>query len=163
MLILIIGGVFQLIKLLTENKKDFERLRVSILIFLVVSLPLIKPFGPLDWEKLEKENYLVASMKGTANCSNTLKLKPNHQFKYTSVCFGVDFYFGKYRIKNDTLFLDSAKEMPYLDRTSYAMLMHSENDPEIYTGLCLYQNYKTKSNRCIYMRIESLDLEKLQE
>ncbi|MEP7198128.1 MAG: hypothetical protein ABI851_16540 [Saprospiraceae bacterium] len=158
-LLLLTIGVFQIIRLVVEREKHFDRLKISLIIFSMLILTFSKPLGVINWEKYEDENFLVATMTGTANCKTIMQLKPNNKFKYVSICFGKDFYFGRYDVKGDTIYLHSEKRTPYMDRNSYALLAKSGNKLDEYRRLWLYQNYESK--RFIPMNIIEFNTERL--
>jgi hypothetical protein len=150
----VLVGLYQLIKFIIEKKKNYERLTYSILIFLLLGLIIYYPKGLTVWEALEDEDYLVAYGERVG----TLLLKPDNKFKY--VCAS-DFYFGSYVLRKDTLLLFSKKASPYIDQNSFATLHKSNDSAQMYTWLCLYQNFHTKSGRCLSMTISKVEMEKL--
>ena len=115
--------------------------------------------GMINWEKYEGQNLLVADREGTANCRTIIKLKENNKFKYISRCFGVDFYFGTYKIRKDTLYLELDKNVGYMDKSSYAVLLKSKNDTTKYRQMILHKNYKDK--RSLSFSIRELKMNKL--
>lgn len=147
-------GVWQILILMIEKNKHYERIRFSCIIFMLLALTFYKPRGVIKWEIFEDKNYLVAVARG-----NILKLKPKNKLKFISS--NQDFYFGTYQMKGDTLFLLTKKITPYMDRISYATLQKSGDENNSYSALCLYQNMETKHGRCITMFIRSLDIENL--
>lgn len=87
-----------------ERFKNKERMFSIGLLFIVLTLTFIKPFGIIDFEKFESKNILIAEREGVAGCSMTLKLKENKKFTAKSVCFGMTETIGSYDIKNDTIY-----------------------------------------------------------
>ncbi len=83
---------------------------------------MAKPRGMINWENYEGENLLVAEKEGTADCRTIIKLKSEHKFKYINKCFGVEFYLGSYELRNDTIYLELKKEVPFMDKRTYAIL-----------------------------------------
>lgn len=83
----------------TNKKRNF------LLLFMTLSLLLIiiKPTGIINFEKFEGKNLYFAQVKGSANCTSTIKLKQNNKFTYESICFGIEKTKGFYEIKNDTI------------------------------------------------------------
>lgn len=120
--------IYQIIKYAIEVPKQNERLIFITLILVLNLVSFANPFGIVDWEKHEGKNILVAEMVGTANCRTIITLKNNNRLKYTSRCFGEDFYFGTYTIKNDTLYLDLEENVGFMDKSSYAILIKSQTD-----------------------------------
>ena len=74
---------------------------------LVIGLTIYKPFGLINFDKIEGKDLLVAQREGAANCMTTLKLKENRNFVERSVCFGVDKTNGTYDLKNDTIWFSN--------------------------------------------------------
>lgn len=153
-ILLLLVGLYQLIKFIIEKEKNFERLTYSILIFLLLGLIISNPKGLAVWETLDDEDYLVAHGERVG----TLMLKPDNKFKY--VCSN-DFYFGSYVLRNDTLLLFSKKATPYMDQNSFATLHKSNDSAQIFTSLCLYQNLQAKRGRCLHMTIKKIEMQKL--
>ncbi len=155
-IILALVGIYQLIRLVFEKEKNYERLTYSILIFLLLGLIISNPKGLSVWKALDDEDYLVAHGERVG----TLMLKPDDRFKY--VCSN-DFYFGSYVLRNDTLLLFSKKATPYMDQNSFATLHKSNDSAQIFTTLCLYQNLETKRGRCLHMTITKIEMQKLEQ
>ncbi len=97
----------QIYFLIREKFSDKTRLINIGLLTIVLTLTFLKPFGLIDFEKLEGDNVLVAEREGAANCMTTLKLKDDFTFSERSVCFGVTEIKGKYHIQNDTIYFDN--------------------------------------------------------
>ena len=112
----------------------------------------MEPMGFVHWEKYEGQNVLVAETEGTVNCRTIIKLKKNNRFKYISRCFGVDFYFGTYKLVNDTLYLELDENVGYMDKSSYAVLLKTKNDTTRYRQLILYKNFDDKRNLSFSIR-----------
>ena len=87
-------------------KNNFRSLTIGVLT-LVLALTFIKPFGLVDFDKLEGDNVLVAEREGAANCMTTIKLKDDFTFSERSVCFGVTETKGNYHLQNDTIYFDN--------------------------------------------------------
>ena len=75
----------------------------------VLSLTFFKPFGLIDFDKLEGSDVLVAKREGAANCMTTLKLKHNFTFSERNVCFGVTETKGTFRVANDTIYFENVQ------------------------------------------------------
>jgi hypothetical protein len=102
-LTLLICLIGQLAIILDERFKNKKRIYLAIIMAIVLGLTGIKPHGIIDYEKFEGKDVFVARSEGAANCTNTLKLKENHQFYITDICFGVYKNQGIYDIKDDTI------------------------------------------------------------
>jgi len=97
----------QIYFLIKEKFTDKSRLINIGLLTIVLILTFLKPFGLIDFEKLEGDNILVAEREGSANCMTTLKLKDDFTFSERSVCFGVTEIKGEFHIQNDTIYFDN--------------------------------------------------------
>ena len=97
----------QIYFLVKEKFTDKKRLINIGLLTLVLTLTFLKPFGLIDFDKLECNNVLIAEREGSANCMTTLKLKDNFTFSERSVCFGVTETKGNYHLQNDTIFFET--------------------------------------------------------
>lgn len=97
----------QIYFLVKEKFTDKKRLINIGLLTLVLTLTFLKPFGLIDFDKLEGNNVLIAEREGSANCMTTLKLKDNFTFSERSVCFGVTETKGNYHLQNDTIFFET--------------------------------------------------------
>lgn len=111
LVIFFLGLGFALIRqiyfLIKEKFADKTRLINIGLLTIVLTLTFLKPFGLIDFDKLEGDNILIAEREGAANCMTTLKLKDNFTFSERSVCFGVTEIKGNYRLQNDTIYFDN--------------------------------------------------------
>lgn len=90
-----------------EEFADKKRLIDIGFLMLVLILTFLRPFGLIDFDKLEGDNVLVAEREGVANCMTTLKLKDNFTFTEQSVCFGITETKGNYHLQNDTIYFDN--------------------------------------------------------
>ena len=97
----------QIYFIIREKFTDKTRLINIGPLTIVLTLTFLKPFGLIDFEKLESDNILVAEREGSANCMTTLKLKDDFTFSERSVCFGVTEIKGEYHIQNDTIYFDN--------------------------------------------------------
>ncbi len=97
----------QIYILIREKFRDKTQLINIGLLTIVLTLTFLKPWGLIDFEKLEGNNVLVAEREGSANCMTTLKLKDDFTFSERSVCFGVTEITGEYHIQNDTIYFDN--------------------------------------------------------
>ena len=154
-------ALYQIVKLALESPKYYLRLVFAGVIIILNFLSLAEPMGLINWEKYESKNLLVADREGTANCRTILKIKADNKFKYISRCFGVDFHFGTYKFKNDTLHFQLKRDLGYMDKSSYATLVKSEKDSTKYSRLILHENYESK--RKLSYRIKEIEIEKLRD
>lgn len=99
-----IALIRQIYCLIKENFADKKRLINIGLLTLVLTLTFLKPFGLIDFDKLEGDNVLIAEREGSANCMTTLKLKDNFTFSERSICFGMTETKGNYYLQNDTIY-----------------------------------------------------------
>jgi hypothetical protein len=102
--ITLIRQVYLLVKEKFSNK---NRVILIGLLAITLTMTFLKPFGLIDFDKLEGNNVLVAEREGAANCMTTLKLKDDFTFRERSVCFGVSEIKGDFHIENDTIFFDN--------------------------------------------------------
>jgi len=101
---LAISLVRQIYFAVKEKLVDKTRLFYIGLLTLVLALTFVRPFGLVNFDKLEGGDILVAEREGAANCMTTLKLKDDFTFKERNVCFGVTEIKGKYHLQNDTIY-----------------------------------------------------------
>jgi hypothetical protein len=102
-----IALVKQIYSLIKEKLTDKKRMITIGLLTFVILVTFLRPFGIIDFDKLEGENILVAEREGAANCMTRLKLKDDFTFKERIVCFGVSETKGNYRFQNDTIYFDN--------------------------------------------------------
>ncbi len=105
---LVIALIRQIYFLIKEKFTKKQRLFKAGLLVVVLALTSYRPFGLVDFEKLESADLLIAEREGAANCTTTLKLKDDFTFKERTVCFGVTEMKGTYYIQNDTIYFDNA-------------------------------------------------------
>lgn len=92
-----------------EKLLDKSRLFYIGLLTLVLALTFFRPFGLVNFDKLEGGDILVAEREGAVNCMTTLKLKNDFTFRERNICFGVTEIKGKYRLQNDTIYFDNVE------------------------------------------------------
>ena len=95
--------------LIREKFTDKQRLLKVGLLALVLALTYYKPFGLVDFDKLEGGDLLIAEREGAANCMTTLKLKDDFTFRERNICLGVTEITGNYHLQNDTIYFDNVK------------------------------------------------------
>lgn len=102
-------GIIQLISIgIIIFKKKFELKRILLNLFNIGLLTILffYPNGILK-PKDTREIYLEAFAEGSANCTTSLKLFKNKEFKELNICFGVTSAEGTYRIESDTVYFDT--------------------------------------------------------
>lgn len=102
-----IALIRQICFLVIEKFADPKRLINIGVLAIVLALTFLRPFGLIDFDKLEGDDVLVAEREGAANCMTTLKLKDDFTFSERSVCFGISETKGNYRLQNDTIYFDN--------------------------------------------------------
>jgi hypothetical protein len=112
-LVIVFVGLFitllrQLYFATKEKFKDKQRSYKIALLTVVLTLTIFKPFGLVDFDKLKGADILIATREGGGNCTTTLKLKENYEFRQRDVCFGVSEVKGTYRISNDTIYFETS-------------------------------------------------------
>lgn len=152
-------AVYQIIKFIVEGGVIQLRLYYILSIIILIVTSIFNPSGLVDWEKYEKDSILTATRIGTVNCQTIIQLRSNNRFKYTSICFGRDFYFGSFSRSNDTLYLYPDRKMPYIEQNTFAILVKWPKDSSKYSGLILYQNFESK--RSIHLGIREMNMSRL--
>jgi hypothetical protein len=104
---LLFGLFIQIYFAIREKFNDRQRIVVLTIITLVLILTFFRPFGLIDFDRLQGADLLVASREGGGNCKTTFKLKENNRFVERSVCFGVTEIKGTYKLKNDTIYFEN--------------------------------------------------------
>ena len=154
-LILTFALLRQIYFLIKGKFADRQRFFVIGLLIIVLALTFFKPFGLIDFDKLEGKDLLVAEREGTASCMTRLKLKDNFTFKDRRVCFGVSETKGIFHIQNDTIFFDSDS---YYE---FAVIMPSGiHTNGTLSDLVMFKNLADTMG--IELRITKNDLYKLQ-
>jgi hypothetical protein len=90
-----------------EKLTNKPRLLTIGLLTIVLVLTFFKPYGLVDFDKLQGDDILIAGREGVASCMTTLKLKDNFTFRETNICFGVTEVKGKFHLQNDTIYFDN--------------------------------------------------------
>jgi hypothetical protein len=132
----------QIYFLIKEKFTNKFRLINSGLLILVLTLTFLKPFGLIDFDKLEGNNILIAKREGAANCMTTLKLKDDFTFNERTVCFGVSEIKGDYHLQNDTIYFDNVNLGRYENGFyKFAVIKSSKfNEDGKYFDLIRYKN-----------------------
>jgi hypothetical protein len=111
---LVIAFIYYITISILSRSFSKKRILLFVVLFLVIGFTIYKPFGLVNFDKLEGENIFIAHREGAANCMITLKLKESGYFTQRTVCFGVDKISGKFTLKNDTLwFSEVSKEKDF--------------------------------------------------
>ncbi len=85
-------------------KNKFNAKKAILLFVNIICLILICIYPTGIYHPSEKRTpYLIAFNEGVANCSTTLVLFKNLDFKEVNVCFGTTTTIGTYKIHNDTI------------------------------------------------------------
>ena len=158
--IILIGQIYFAVKEKLTNK---PRLLTIGLLTIVLVLTFIRPYGLIDFDRLQGGDILIAEREGAANCTTTLKLKDNFTFRERSVCFEVSEIVGKYRFQNDTIYFDNVKSGK--NKTEYyqfaVIRSPSEYGKSKYIAdLMLYKNLDDTLKR--YLMITKNELDKLE-
>lgn len=145
--IIYIGLLFALIKYIYIGiKEKFTNKDRSItigIVSIVLVLIFYKPFGLINFDKLEGDDLLIAQREGVANCMTTFTLKDNFTFRENIVCFGRTETNGTYRISNDTIYFkridtDKKEAIEY----DYGLIVEIASYTENKFALQLYNNNK---------------------
>jgi hypothetical protein len=126
-----------------EKLADKNRLLNIGVLSTVLTVTFFRPFGLIDFDKLDGEDVLVAQREGAANCITTFKLKKDFTYRERNVCFGVSEVTGTYLILNDTIYFKSTKRGKQEDISyEFAVIEELENYTENSLALKLYANKK---------------------
>ena len=118
-IILIIVLINQLIKGVSEKLKNKNRILNLVNISIVLILIYLFPRGFINFENIIYGNdVFFAQYEGAANGTINLKLKKDNYFIEKSIFWGIDNEFGKYKIKNDTLFLEFKNQSNFNQKKS---------------------------------------------
>jgi len=130
----LIIGIIQLINIgIIIFKKKFELKRILLNIFNIGLLTILffYPNGVIK-PKETREVFLEAFAEGAANCTTSLKLFKNKEFKELNICFGITSAEGTYRIENDTVFFDTKTIPKHSDRYfDFAVIKIKKTESEI--------------------------------
>jgi len=96
-------SIYFVYKSVRERFCDRQRNRSLVVGCSVLILSFFFPSGIIDFERFEPPDLLIASYEGVANCTTTLKLKPENKCVLISICFGLNETRGTYRLWNDTI------------------------------------------------------------
>jgi hypothetical protein len=108
-LVLVVLLIRQIYIIIRDKFSNKFQLLVVVLLTSVLTLTFFKPYGFIDYDKLQGNDLLIAGREGVANCMTILKLKDNYTFRARSMCFGVTEIKGEYHLQNDTIYFDNVK------------------------------------------------------
>ena len=138
--IILIGQLFKLFK---EKLGDKSRIISTIVLIITLTVTGIFPLGVINYEDLQGEDLLVASLEGGANCQTVLKIKKNNKFIQTSLCFGVDKWSGTHQIFGDTVKLNYVDTADLNKKFAYGLIKLTKNKEYIKIGrILMFQSYK---------------------
>ena len=160
--VLILIGIYQIYKYVSEEQKIKFRLINISLIVLVSVLTYFKPLGLIDFKIFEGENVLYAMREGVANCTTSIRLKEGNRFKKTSICFGIDHYWGDYEIVNDTIKFNYDKISEENGRDDFAIVQITNDTTDKRLGVIHYHSEGLRKEG-MPMVIRELKREKLKQ
>jgi hypothetical protein len=130
----LIIGIVQLInigKIIFKEKFEFKRILLNLFNIVLLTILFFYPNGIIK-PKETRKIFLEAFTEGAANCTTTLKLFENKDFKELNICFGITSAEGKYRIENDTVYFDTKIIPKHSDRYyDFALIKNNEKGSEI--------------------------------
>lgn len=107
---LLVGWIIHLVKSIQEKFRFKKRNILLLSLSFVITATIWKPFGLIDFDRLEGKDKLSASHTSTIDCLTELKLKENGKFIHHSYCFGRDRISGQYVIKDSIVLFASSSE-----------------------------------------------------
>lgn len=145
-IILVIILIIQIVKMIKSKFSIRITIINCILLTTILTLTIIFPLGIVDFMKFEGPNLILAQYEGAANCTTTLKIKDKNRFIQRSTCFGIDEYYGNYRIDGDTIKLYYDKKSSFDSKFAYGLIILDSihNDEKI--GKILYYRDSTDNN-----------------
>lgn len=158
-LVLIVVLCILIYTVISEKFKNKQRLIEMFFLAFVLVTTFYRPFGFIDFEKLESKNVLEVFREGAANCMTTLNFKDNFTFKEKTVCFGVSEITGNYRISGDTIYFeninrDSREDFNY----EFGIIEKMEEFIDKPIVLKLYNNKKDTIGSFFTIRINKLKI-----
>lgn len=153
-----IYALFLILKYLVADTTSKPKVKILLIIIPILFTSLLYPNGLVNWEKLESKNLFVASYRGTVNCRTYLKLRANNVLKVSSYCFGAEHAWGKYAIKDDTIFFELPKDLGYIKtKGSYGILEKKEAEKVTLNNICIY--FDPNFNRCLSFKIDEQSID----
>ena len=144
-----------------EQKIRFRLINISLIVLISI-LTYFKPLGLIDFKIFEGENVLYAMREGVANCTTSIRLKEGNRFKKTSICFGIDHYWGDYEIIEDTIKFHYDNISEENKRDDYAIMQIINDTADKRLGLIYYHSEGLRKEG-IPMFIRELKREKLNQ
>lgn len=141
-IILFVSLIRQISLSIKERFVNKHRIYLVILLVMVLTLAVFKPYGFINFEKWESNSLLIAQREGAANCLTTLKLKENRKFSERNLCFGVSETTGTYRIKNDTIYFENVRLGRSEDKYYEYAVIKSSKINDNYLGITRYESRK---------------------
>lgn len=127
-------GIIQLINigiLIFKKKFDLKRILLNVFNIGLLTILFFYPNGIIK-PKDTRELFLAAFAEGVANCTTSLKLFKNKEFKELNICFGLTSAEGTYRIENDTVYFDTKIIPKHSDRYfDFAVIKKKEKEAVI--------------------------------
>jgi len=123
--------------ILYKRKFELKRLLLNAFNIVLLSVLFFYPKGILKPSE-KRAIYLEAAREGAANCTTTLSLFKNKEFKELNICFGVTSAKGTYTILNDTVYFNTTTFPRGSNRYyDFAIIRDIKNSREI---VRLYKN-----------------------
>ncbi len=154
MIVYLVLGFLLLRQLFFAFREKFtnkQRLVIIGILVVVLTATYLKPYGLINFDKLQGKDLLFAEREGAANCMTTLKLKENNIFTERSVCFSVKEVKGIYELKGDTVYF---KDIGFVRHESeyykFAVIQQSDSEKTKYPGvIILYRDYNDTTGFCL--------------
>lgn len=133
--------VWHAFNMVDEKFRSKDRNITVAVLTIVLALVIYKPWGIINFEKLEGKGLLIAEREGGGNCMTTISFKENGKFYAKSVCFGVKKTVGQYTIHNDTITFSNIKYSRNKEYYEYAVIKAPDSLSESAIGdLVLYDS-----------------------
>ena len=130
----LIIGIVQLInigKIIFKKKFELKRILLNLFNLVLLTILFFYPKGIIK-PKEARKIFLEAFTEGAANCTTSLKLFENKDFKELNICFGITSAEGKYRIENDTVYFDTKIIPKHSDKYyDFAIIKNNEKGSEL--------------------------------
>ena len=118
--------IVQFRKIVQEKFKNRNRIMNICFFIISIFLTYTYPFGFINFKKIiYGDDIFYAQYEGVANGTINLKLKKDNYFIERSVFWGAEKEFGKYKIKNDTLFFEFNNKSNFNQKNSFGLLEKS--------------------------------------
>ncbi len=136
--ILAIILIFQIIKMIRNKFSSKITIINCIILTTVLTVTALYPLGIVDFRKFEGIDLILAQYEGAANCTTTLKIKKENRFIQRRICFGIDEYYGNYRIDGDTIKLHYDEKSSFGSKYAYGLIKLDSIKNDKNYGLILY-------------------------